>query len=31
VRDTVLFSITAEEWPEVEARLRARVAAAIAD
>jgi RimJ/RimL family protein N-acetyltransferase len=30
VRDTVLFSITAEEWPEVEARLRARVAEAVA-
>jgi RimJ/RimL family protein N-acetyltransferase len=30
VRDTVLFSITAEEWSEVEVRLRTRVAAAIA-
>jgi len=28
VRDTVLFSITAEDWPAVEARLQARVAAA---
>ncbi len=26
VRDTVLFSITAEEWPDVEARLQTRVA-----
>ena len=25
VRDTVLFSVTAEEWPAVRARLRARV------
>ena len=25
VRDTVLFSITAEEWPDVEAGLRARL------
>ena len=25
VRDTVLFSITAEEWPAVAARLRARI------
>ncbi len=24
-RDTVVFSVIAEEWPEVEARLRARV------
>src|SRR6185312_3709601 len=28
VRDTVLFSITAEEWPDVEAGLRARLVAA---
>lgn len=27
VRDTVLFSITAEEWPEVRRRLEARLAA----
>jgi N-acetyltransferase len=26
VRDTVLFSITAEEWPEVQSRLQTRVA-----
>jgi N-acetyltransferase len=25
VRDTVVFSITAEEWPEVERGLRERV------
>jgi RimJ/RimL family protein N-acetyltransferase len=30
VRDTVLFSLTAEEWPEVQARLQGRVAAAVA-
>jgi RimJ/RimL family protein N-acetyltransferase len=29
VRDTVLFSITAQEWPEVQSRLQARVAAAV--
>ena len=26
VRDTVMFSVTAEEWPEVRERLRARLA-----
>ena len=30
VRDTVLFSITAEEWPDVRRGLEARVAAGIA-
>ena len=25
VRDTVMFSITAEEWPEVRAGLEARI------
>lgn len=29
VRDTVLFSITAEDWPEVRERLAARVAQAV--
>ena len=26
VRDTVMFSVLADEWPEVKRRLRARVA-----
>jgi RimJ/RimL family protein N-acetyltransferase len=29
VRDTVLFSITAEEWPQIEARLKARLTTVI--
>ena len=31
VRDTVMFSVIAEDWPDVRTRLEARVAAAVAE